>query len=137
MDGAEACSRPPATRFGGESELSGWRGWCRLHSERYPSRDFERDLAPAFRYGLRARSDWRDRFWNIALEREMAQEWSLHCGNSRLSWAQARDLVRHGFEGFRGERRACRPAPSCLTPVRRAARPLWTRWWNRLCGLPT
>jgi hypothetical protein len=138
MDGAERCQKLPALRQAtdGAAELCGWRLWCSLHAEIYPSSDFDGDLAPAFRFGLIARRSWRDAFWNHELEREMGEEWELHRRGSQLSWLQARELARQGFEGFRG----CRPTPSLprplpLIPVRRPTA-AWSRWWQRLCGVP-
>lgn len=136
MDGGERCQKQAGAPVCGEVELVGWRGWCQAHAERFPARDFERELAPAFRFGLEARRDWRDAFWNSELEREMEQEWAQRRCGSRLSWAQARELVRQGFEGFRGERRQRVVLPARITPVPRAPTTLWTRLWHRFCGMP-
>jgi len=63
---------------------------------RRPDAIFE-DYRPAYRYGLHARTQRGAVIWDDALERELASEWHLHRGDSKLDWNQARAGVYEAF----------------------------------------
>lgn len=79
----------------------------RFEQAAYRSRDatFE-DYRPAYRYGLHARTQRGVVIWDDALERELASEWHLHRGDSKLDWDQARAGV---YEAFSAEFNANAP----------------------------
>ena len=64
------------------------------------------DYRPAYRYGLHARTQRGADIWDDALERELASEWHLHRGDSKLDWDQARAGV---YEAFNAEFNANAP----------------------------
>ncbi|MBC7991352.1 MAG: hypothetical protein H7Y19_17465 [Luteimonas sp.] len=64
------------------------------------------DYRPAYHYGLHARTQRGAVIWDDALERELASEWHLHRGDSKLDWDQARAGV---YEAFNAEFNANAP----------------------------
>lgn len=81
--------------------------------------DYTRDIEPAYAYGLRARSLFRDRRWNPWLAEDLAAEWPAARGASRLDWTQARVLVRQAWQGeleaLREEDRSAADVPPATT----------------------
>jgi hypothetical protein len=84
----------------------------RYFAERFERADYRRhdatfeDYRPAYRYGLHARTQRGAVIWDDALERELASEWHLHRGDSKLDWDQARAGV---YEAFNAEFNANAP----------------------------
>jgi len=84
----------------------------RYFAERFEQADYRRhdatfeDYRPAYRYGLHARTRRGAVIWDDALERELASEWHLHRGDSKLDWDQARAGV---YEAFNAEFNANAP----------------------------
>jgi hypothetical protein len=75
--------------------------WRETHSTRpyHDARfDYENDYAPAYSYGVDARSRYQDRTWDEALEQELGTGWGQVRGQSRLEWDHARDAVRDAWD---------------------------------------
>ena len=84
----------------------------RYFAERFENADYRKhdetfeDYRPAYRYGLHARTQRGADIWDDALERELASEWHLHRGDSKLDWDRARAGV---YEAFNAEFNANAP----------------------------
>lgn len=75
--------------------------WRETHSTRpyHDARfDYENDYAPAYRYGVDARSNMTDRSWDAGLEQELGAGWGQVRGESKLEWDHARDAVRDAWD---------------------------------------
>jgi hypothetical protein len=64
--------------------------------------DYDKDYAPAYRFGREARHRYHDRDWDDNLEAEMKQEWSEFKAESSLKWEQAKDAVRDAWNRVTG-----------------------------------
>lgn len=62
------------------------------------------DYRPAYRYGVQARSRYRDRVWDDRLDTDLESGWERAKDRSRLSWAQAKAAVREAFDSDRYDR---------------------------------
>lgn len=62
---------------------------------RKPDASFE-DYRPAYRFGTHARTRYRDREWDDALEAELRREWEIR-NDSPLEWEHARHAARDAF----------------------------------------
>ncbi|MDQ1091317.1 hypothetical protein QE400_000730 [Xanthomonas sacchari] len=82
----------------------------RYYAERFDSVDYRGtdssydDYRPAYRYGVQARSRYRDRVWDDRLESDLESGWERVKDRSRLSWAQAKAAVREAFDSDRYDR---------------------------------
>jgi hypothetical protein len=101
-----------ADRSRGSDDPSRHDAGERYFAERFERADYRRhdatfeDYRPAYRYGLHARTQRGAVIWDDALERELASEWHLHRGDSKLDWDQARAGV---YEAFNAEFNANAP----------------------------
>ncbi|MET7143006.1 hypothetical protein M3S04_15330 [Xanthomonas sp. PPL139] len=82
----------------------------RYYAERFDTADYRGtdssydDYRPAYRYGVQARSRYRDRVWDDRLESDLESGWERVKDRSRLSWAQAKAAVREAFDSDRYDR---------------------------------
>ncbi|MHB0971964.1 MAG: hypothetical protein ACYC7A_18125 [Thermoanaerobaculia bacterium] len=60
--------------------------------------DYDRDYAPAYRFGLDSHSRYRDRRWDDSLESDLRSDWEKNRGTSSLKWEQAKNAVKDAFD---------------------------------------
>ncbi|HVE72234.1 MAG TPA: hypothetical protein VNI54_12765 [Thermoanaerobaculia bacterium] len=63
------------------------------------SHDFDRDFAPAYRYGTFSRERYSDRTWDDNLERDLSRDWDRTKGASRLTWDKAKFAAKDAWHG--------------------------------------
>jgi uncharacterized protein YjbJ (UPF0337 family) len=61
--------------------------------------DYDRDFAPAYRYGTFSRQRYSDRPWDESLERDLSRDWDRTKGASRLTWEKAKDATKDAWHG--------------------------------------
>ncbi|KAB7768473.1 hypothetical protein CEK69_13605 [Xanthomonas sp. LMG 12462] len=82
----------------------------RYYADRFDTVDYREtdssydDYRPAYRYGVQARSRYRDRIWDDRLDTDLESGWERAKDRSRLSWAQAKAAVREAFDSDRYDR---------------------------------
>ncbi|WP_295924988.1 hypothetical protein [uncultured Xanthomonas sp.] len=82
----------------------------RYYADRFDTLDYREtdssydDYRPAYRYGVQARSRYRDRVWDDRLDTDLESGWERAKDRSRLSWAQAKAAVREAFDSDRYDR---------------------------------
>ncbi|WP_420008521.1 hypothetical protein [Xanthomonas sacchari] len=82
----------------------------RYYADRFDTVDYREtdssydDYRPAYRYGVQARSRYRDRVWDDRLDTDLESGWERAKDRSRLSWAQAKAAVREAFDSDRYDR---------------------------------
>ncbi|MCW0400466.1 hypothetical protein NB688_003223 [Xanthomonas sacchari] len=82
----------------------------RYYADRFDTVDYREtdssydDYRPAYRYGVQARSRYRDRVWDDRLDTDLESGWERAKDRSRLSWAQAKTAVREAFDSDRYDR---------------------------------
>ncbi|XQA78387.1 hypothetical protein ACM9W9_01240 [Xanthomonas sacchari] len=82
----------------------------RYYADRFDTVDYREtdssydDYRPAYRYGVQARSRYRDRVWDDRLDTDLESGWDRAKDRSRLSWAQAKAAVREAFDSDRYDR---------------------------------
>ena len=93
-----AAGKGVAERIDPTGEEQFWR-------ETYTSRpyhdarfDYENDYAPAYTYGVDARTRMPERAWDDRLEQELGAGWGQVRGQSKLEWDHARDAVRDAWD---------------------------------------
>ena len=52
--------------------------------------EYDRDYAPAYRYGTFSRNRYADRAWDTNLENDLSRDWDRFNGGSRLTWEKAK-----------------------------------------------
>jgi hypothetical protein len=52
--------------------------------------EYDRDYAPAYRYGTFSRNRYSDRGWDDNLDRDLSRDWDRFKGSSRLTWDRAK-----------------------------------------------
>ncbi|KAA8920050.1 hypothetical protein CEK64_09225 [Xanthomonas sontii] len=82
----------------------------RYYADRFDTVDYREtdssydDYRPAYRYGVQARSRYRDRVWDDRLDTDLESGWERAKDRSRLNWAQAKAAVREAFDSDRYDR---------------------------------
>jgi len=61
--------------------------------------DYDRDFAPAYRYGTFSRHRYADRPWDESLERDLSRDWDRTKGSSRLTWDKAKFAAKDAWHG--------------------------------------
>ena len=92
-----AAGKGIAERMDPTGELEYWR---EEHGNRPyvdSNRDFDKDYAAAYGYGLQGREKFAGRTWNDT-EAELQRDWSTARGNSTLEWTEARDAVKDSWD---------------------------------------
>ena len=59
--------------------------------------DYDRDYAPAYRYGTFSRNRYADRAWDTNLENELSRDWDRFKGSSRLTWEKAKNATKDAW----------------------------------------
>jgi len=93
-----AAGKGVAERIDPTGEEAYWRDAYRSRPYHDASFDYETDYAPAYSYGVEARSRYGERPWDEHVEQELAVGWGQARGQSRLEWDHARDAVRDAWE---------------------------------------
>ena len=79
-------------------EYEYWREAC-VNCDYYDDNfEYERDYAPAYRYGWEARTEYLDRDWDDHFEAELKENWNELKRDSRLAWDKARYAVKDAFD---------------------------------------
>lgn len=86
-----------AERVDPTGETEHWRKESSTRSYVQPDMDYDRDYAPAYRYGTEARNENHGEAWDSA-ETRMSSGWENARGESRLAWDQARDAARDAWD---------------------------------------
>lgn len=76
-----------------------WRNQFSNASYNDKSHDYDRDFAPAYRYGTYSRHRYSDRTWDDSLERDLSRDWDRTKGSSRLTWDKAKDAAKDAWHG--------------------------------------
>jgi hypothetical protein len=79
-------------------EVDYWRGAYKTRPYARAEYDYDRDYAPAYRYGVESRNQHRDRHWDDSLEADLRSDWDKTRGSSRLEWNDARAAVRDSWD---------------------------------------
>ena len=87
--------RGRAHRSEGETEY--WRNEHKTRPYVDATRDYDRDYAPAYGFGLQAREKHAGRSWDDA-EGELQQSWNSARDTSSLAWDEARGAVRDSWD---------------------------------------
>ena len=61
--------------------------------------DYDRDYAPAYRYGTFSRNRYADRGWDDQLENDLSRDWDRFKGSSRLTWEKAKNATKDAWHG--------------------------------------
>ena len=61
--------------------------------------DYDRDFAPAYRYGAFSRHRYSDRTWDNQLENDLSRDWDRTKGASRLTWDKAKLAAKDAWHG--------------------------------------
>jgi hypothetical protein len=86
-----------AERIDPTGELDYWRQEHTNRPYADSSRDFDRDYAAAYGYGLQGREKYAGRTWDDS-ESELERDWNSARGDSRLEWSEARDPTRDAWD---------------------------------------
>ena len=76
-----------------------WRTNFSSASYNDKSFDYDRDFAPAYRYGAFSRHRYSDRTWDNQLENDLARDWDRTKGSSRLTWDKAKLAAKDAWHG--------------------------------------
>lgn len=92
-----AAGKGVAERIDPTVEADYWRA-AHKHRPYYdPSKDYDRDYASAYGYGLESREAEPGRRWEER-EPELERDWPSKRGDSTLEWTQAREAARDSWE---------------------------------------
>ena len=76
-----------------------WRTHFTNASYNDKTSDYDRDFAPAYRYGTFSRHRYSDRTWDDNLEHDLSRDWDRTKGSSRLTWDKAKFAVKDAWHG--------------------------------------
>ena len=76
-----------------------WRNHFSTASYNDKAHDYDRDFAPAYRYGTFSRHRYADRPWDDNLERDLERDWDRTKGASRLTWDKAKLAAKDAWHG--------------------------------------
>lgn len=79
-------------------EVDYWRETYRTRPYASTSYDYDRDYAPAYRFGVESRNQYRDRTWDDSLESDLKSSWESTKADSRLAWNDAKHAVRDSWD---------------------------------------
>ncbi|TZF89806.1 hypothetical protein [Cognatilysobacter lacus] len=86
-----------AERIDPTGETEAWRGEAAERPYYDKNMDYDRDYAPAYRYGTEARNEGQGEAWETE-ETRLKSGWGSAKGESRLAWDQAREPVRDAWQ---------------------------------------
>lgn len=92
-----AAGHSVAERVDPTGETEHWRNEATTRPYYDASHDYDRDYAPAYRYGTEARNTSGGEAWDRA-ESRLKDGWNEVKGESRLAWDQARDAARDAWD---------------------------------------
>jgi hypothetical protein len=92
-----AAGKGVAERIDPTVETEYWRGEYKNRPYVDASKDFDRDYATAYGFGLQAREVEPGRQWEER-EAELEREWPSKRGSSTLEWSQAREAARDSWD---------------------------------------
>ncbi len=92
-----AAGKGVAERIDPTGETDYWRSEYKNRPYVDAGKDFDRDYAAAYGYGLQARENSAGRSWN-ELEESLKQSWNSARDTSSLAWEEARGAVRDSWE---------------------------------------
>lgn len=92
-----AAGHSMAERVDPTGETEHWRNEATVRPYYDTTLDYERDYAPAYRYGTQARTENPSEAWDRA-ETKLQSGWETAKGESRLAWDKARDAVRDAWD---------------------------------------
>ncbi len=92
-----AAGKGVAERIDPTGETEYWREEYKSRPYVDGSRDFDREYAAAYGYGLQARENHAGRTWDDT-EAELEREWEKSRGTSTLAWNEAREAVRDSWD---------------------------------------
>ena len=93
--GGAAGGKAVAERVDPTGEVEYWRDDAPNRDYYNAKADFDRDYAPAYRYGTETRNTG-ERAWQD-VEPTLQQEWDAARGESQLSWDEARPAIRDAY----------------------------------------
>lgn len=79
-------------------EVDYWRDNYRSRPYAKATYDYDKDYAPAYRYGVESRNRHRDRTWDTSLEADLRRGWDQTRSSSSLDWEQAKPAVRDSWD---------------------------------------
>jgi hypothetical protein len=79
------------------AENAYWRDEYRNRDYYNPDMDYDREIAPAYRYGWEARARSESGNWD-ASEEDLRTEWQSYRGESTLDWNQAMPATRDAWD---------------------------------------
>ena len=91
-----AAGKGVAERIDPTGETEYWREESKNRPYIDKSRDFDREYASAYGFGLQARENQPGRSWEDT-EAELQRDWDSSRGTSTLAWDEARDAVRDSW----------------------------------------
>lgn len=86
-----------AERVDPTGETEHWRNESSTRSYYDTSKDYDRDYAPAYRYGTESRNTATDTAWD-SNEGALKDKWDTVKGESRLAWSEARDAAKDAWD---------------------------------------
>ena len=92
-----AAGKGVAERIDPTGETEYWRDEYKNRPYADATRDFDRDYAPAYGFGLQARENMAGRTWDDS-EQELQRSWNSARDTSSLAWDEARGAVRDSWE---------------------------------------
>ncbi|GAB1596091.1 hypothetical protein [Lysobacter claricitrinus] len=92
-----AVGHSAAERVDPTGETEAWRSDATTRPYYDSKLDYDRDYAPAYRYGTEARNANSGEAWDRA-ENRLQSGWDNAKGESRLAWDKARDAVRDAWD---------------------------------------
>ena len=97
MVAGAAAGKGVAERIDPTGETEYWRDEHKRRDYVDKSRDFDRDYASAYGFGLQGRENLPGRTWADS-EAKLQRDWDSARGTSTLGWDEARDAVRDSWE---------------------------------------
>ncbi|MET0717325.1 MAG: hypothetical protein ABWY48_01370 [Pseudoxanthomonas sp.] len=92
-----AAGKGVAERIDPTGETEYWRDEYKNRPYVDATRDFDRDYAPAYGFGLQARENMAGRSWDDS-EDELKRSWNSARDTSSLAWDEARGAVRDSWD---------------------------------------
>ena len=92
-----AAGKGVAERIDPTGEIDYWREEHKNRDYIDKSRDFDREYAAAYGYGLQGREKYAGRTWDDS-ESELQREWDSSRGTSTLEWDEARHAARDSWD---------------------------------------
>lgn len=91
-----AAGKGVAERIDPTGEIEYWREEHKNRPYVDSTRDFDREYAAAYGYGLQARENYAGRTWDDT-QTELQRDWEKSRGTSTLDWDEAREAVRDSW----------------------------------------